>query len=436
MEKKIKQYFRDFKVSYDPAHWTLMQQRMEIEELSTFTENQDQALDSFVKNKLQDQSIPYNHAHWQKLEAQLIGSSRRDVFNAYKLVKAAIFLILLFSSTLFLNRGFENQQLLSFNNISIGEKMNSPSNYSRTLENIGRTASKRNIKKSDKVTKVLLLPGIMKGVKLDRTYLELSVNKPEILYSPKQSKRFLTIPNAYHESLAENFTTNQYRNQSIKYAAPNSIFRLGIFGSTALDQHSLESEDNIDEPNTYGFAVGGGVSFSWQMHQLEIETGAAYNSIKAIQTDKDLAENLALNKINNLEDANSEKYLRLPIAVKYLFKDIDSWKFYALGGGNVHINLNDQNDELLANQPVNPSLGAKVAFQSVSGSEASKIQDSFFNRLYYTANIGIGIEKQLSKRLSIFAQPEYFHQLFKPAIANDRGQTNTFAISFGMKTKL
>ena len=120
--------------------------------------------------------------------------------------------------------------------------------------------------------------------------------------------------------------------------------------------------------------------------------------------------------------------------LKYLFSNAGTWKFYALGGGNLHINLNSSSNQSLAEQDLS-AVGAKLAISATSA-DATKIQDSFFNRLYYTANIGIGIEKHLTKTLSVFAQPEYFHQLFKPAISNVRGITNTFAISIGMKTAL
>lgn len=439
MEKEIKKYFDEFEVPYEPDHWVLMQQRIEIEELSDFAIHQDQSFDSFIRKEFTNHTVPYNDAHWQILESKI---NRISVFQNFKNLMrnaAAVLLLILAGTTLFMNRGtLENKSYIAENPLTSGQK------HGSIVENNSNQFSLIHSGKLDPAisaykapdNNVKSLPVLVNGIKTGKENIKIRHLSTTFVQHKEERENLGKIYNNMSVSFDRNISSAQVALQSVKYPATGSNFRLGIFGVTAIDQYSTDIEGQPKEPSTYGLAVGGGLSLSWQLNQFEIETGAAYNSIKSIHSQNELAENLALNKFNNLGEENSEKYLRLPIALKYLLPTNSSWKFYALGGGNVHINLGGQNDVLSTASATFPGFGAKISNQPITETDPSKIQDSFFNRLYYTANIGLGIEKQLGKRVSVFAQPEYYHQLFKPAIANDKGQINTFAISVGVKTKL
>ncbi len=437
MEKKIKEHFNTFEATYRPEHWAMMQERLEIEELANFTQKEDDRLDAYIQKEISSNEVPYNHAHWQMMAVRLEERTWKRAIVRFKILEASLILLLFLTSiSVFDSLKYDTGEIgsLSQNNLSIksvDQSIISPS------QNI---AKKAYLDESAQKTKRL-----QTGAQLQFLPKELKEVKSVIIAENPSLNIFKPTKNAIQSQVAKTNKLVDYTELSKYYglngiqpslrSASKNFFRLGVFGSTAIDQHAADIENDPKEENTYGLSVGGGLSFSWQFKQFEIETGAAYNSITTLTPDNNLVQNLNLNKLNqsNVEEV-SEKYLRLPLALKYLFSNAGTWKFYALGGGNLHINLNSSSNQSLAEQDLS-AVGAKLAISATSA-DATKIQDSFFNRLYYTANIGIGIEKHLTKTLSVFAQPEYFHQLFKPAISNDRGITNTFAISIGMKTAL
>ena len=97
-EKQIKDYFENFEVPYQPEHWTLMQQRLEIEELAEYTKNKDDDFDRIISRELSDSEVPYNPAHWQLMEEKLAPQSWQGKIIRYKILEAAVILLLLWTS--------------------------------------------------------------------------------------------------------------------------------------------------------------------------------------------------------------------------------------------------------------------------------------------------------------------------------------------------
>lgn len=436
MDKDIKKYFDNLEVPYNPAHWTSMQQRLEIEELSKFAEQEDENFDALVKSKLKSFEPDYKEEHWQVMSEKLASTSFRRTIIRYKILEAAIFLLLMWTAAMLFVNPIEKPYFTQNSDI---QHFNEKLVYTKPTSNFdvnSTTSSEMPISRQTKVNnvdKIPVLPIQALTLPLGSNNLSASFKNPSQQLESKSLEHF-----EQSKTMAINSSMLQISNNQRKYdVSKNDNIRIGVFGSTAIDKYSPDNaEETKEHLNSYGFGVGGGVSLSWQSNNIEIETGAAYNSIKTIHFNNEETNNYNLANFNNGPDM-TEKYLRFPIAMKYLFNKDASWKFYALGGGNVHINL-DGEDLAASNTPTNTFASSRVLSDAKTPAESLKNQDTFFSRLYYTANIGIGIEKSLTKRLSVFAQPEYFHQLFRPAIANGNisGQTNAFAISIGVKTSI
>ncbi|GAB1398130.1 hypothetical protein MASR1M65_29100 [Saprospiraceae bacterium] len=97
-EKQIKDYFENFEVPYQPEHWTLMQQRLEIEELAEYTKNKDDDFDRIISRELSNSEVPFNPAHWQLMEEKLASQSWQGKIIRYKILEAAVILLLLWTS--------------------------------------------------------------------------------------------------------------------------------------------------------------------------------------------------------------------------------------------------------------------------------------------------------------------------------------------------
>lgn len=436
MDKDIKKYFDHLEVPYNQEHWTAMQQRLEIEELSKFAEQEDENFDALVKSKLKSFEPAYKEEHWQMMSEKLGSNSFRRTILRYKMLEAAIFLLLMWTAAMLFVNPIEKPYFTQNSNIQhFNEKLVSTKPTSNLVANLTQVEKPLVAQlTTNKVVDEIPVLGVQ-ALKLPHATTKLSAS----FVTPSQHLETKSLQHfEQNRNMAIKTSMLQISNNKRKFdVSKNDNFRIGVFGSTAIDKYSPDNaEETKEHLNSYGFGVGGGFSLGWQSNSFEIETGAAYNSIKTIHFNNEETSNYNLANFNNGPDM-TEKYLRLPIAMKYLFNKNASWKFYALGGGNVHINLNT--DDLAAtNTPTNTFASSRVLSDANTAAESLKNQDTFFSRLYYTANIGIGIEKSLTKRLSVFAQPEYFHQLFRPAIANGNisGQTNAFAISIGVKTSI
>lgn len=436
-EKQIKDYFDNFEVPYQPEHWTLMQQRLEIEELAEYTKNKDDDFDRIISRELSHSEVPYNPAHWQLMEEKLASQSWKGKIIRYKILEAAVILLLLWTSvSVFEMGGVRPQRDIVQSGLnktqSTGTKSSDIEKPTHSTTNSALPTEDR-LFASTKSTKIALLPAKSAKAIAMTSHNSIEIPKIEVVTDVTAKDQNVTLA---HHSVLSSIIMNKYLSPSIVVNKDqNKSFRIGVFGLTAIDHNvaSSEKELNTDENNNYGIVVGGGLSFGWRLKQFEIETGAAYNSISYIHDENDLSNSLDLKNFTSTDRA-SQKYLRLPFAVKYLFKNNRSYKFYAVAGGNVHLHLNPQPDQALADGG-QPDNGGKFS-ASLSSQEVLRPEENLLSRLYYSASIGLGFEKSLNDRASAFIQPEYYHRLYKPAVIQNKDAINAFAISVGVKAKL
>lgn len=442
MKNKIKDYFDNYEVPYQPEHWVLMQQRLEIEELAEYTRHEDENFDSFVRSELEHNQVPYNPAHWQQMEAQIEANSWRGKILRYKVLEAAVLLLLIWTSVSVLDFSANNEtksaEVAAIKSHQPQLPANKPSSaiantpLASASPQVSANDSGPNYEKSEITRPLPVLSFYIRP-----SVAALQIDKPHILPLEVKETSILMTDNTT-TGISPSIVLNHYLPTGITSSVnTGKPFRIGVFGTTAIDQAAANTEPDPEKGNQHGLVLGGGLSFSWRLKQFEIETGAAYNSISynnaLNNTDSKLSQNLDLKNLSS-EALESEKYLRLPISVKYLFDNNGSWKFYAVGGGNIHLHLNS-NAAALTETPAFTDSNAKFATSLLSKNTISN-EDSFLNRLNYTATIGFGIEKHLSERTSLYIQPEYYHQLFKPAITHDKGIANTLAVSVGVKAML
>ena len=437
-EKQIKDYFENFEVPYQPEHWTLMQQRLEIEELAEYTKNKDDDFDRIISRELSDSEVPYNPAHWQLMEEKLAPQSWQGKIIRYKILEAAVILLLLWTSvSVFEMGGVRPQRDIVQSGLnktqSTGPKSSNTEQPTHSTINSALQTEGR-LYAAAKSTKTVSLPAKSTKAIAMTSYNSIKIPNIEVVTDGTAKDQNVTLA---HHSVRSSIVMNKYLAPSIVVNKDqNKSFRIGVFGLTAIDQNVASSEMeelNTEENNSYGVVVGGGLSFGWRLKQFEIETGAAYNSISYKHDKNDLSNSLDLKNFTSTDRA-SQKYLRLPFTVKYLFKNNRSYKFYAVAGGNVHLHLNPQPDQALADGG-QPDNGGKFS-ASLSSQEVLRPEENLLSRLYYSASIGLGFEKRLNDRASAFIQPEYYHRLYKPAVIQNKDAINAFAISVGVKAKL
>ncbi len=441
MEDKIKKYFDNLEVPYNSEHWNLMEQRMAIEELSDYTNKEDEAFDDYIKKELIFEEPAYNNMHWELMAEKLEERSWRGVLYRYKITEVGLMLLLLFTIWFTILPHEDKTQYAAIDNVTNlkqGNNINSGSYGTKTNQhNKAHLANlRKSTSKSINQTPLLETKNHQVASNADRgleglgTYTSVfklksntESNRPMLAYSNRSR---------YSTELSSQVLNIEKR---IQYTKPISNLRIGVYAASGIESVSPDENTSINPEPNLAFGFGGGVSLGLKFKDMEFETGASYNALVPLNISEDaLATKSSVKSSASKIDEPANKFLKLPFALKYLFDNEGSWKFYALGGGNVHIDVNSHDWQQRSNTY---AFDSRSVSQDVSLSSSQLAQGAtFFDRFYYTASIGFGVEKQISDRISIFLQPEYYHQLYKPTISLGAGQTNTFALSFGLKSTL
>lgn len=235
-------------------------------------------------------------------------------------------------------------------------------------------------------------------------------------------------------------------------ASSGNKFRVGMFGSSVFD-HIYTPYDRIllqDAYDRYSNGYGGGFSISKQLSRWEIETGLMYIA-------KSYKQKAIIHIFNgSVKDGYDASYVtdielnivNIPLNVRYNILHNNKWKMYGLTGGSLQLILQSNYDANLE------SLGAAPPDVRNNGTKESSGK-SFYNRKkfpngflvdknfrdnrFYTLNIGLGLERFITPRWSIFAQPTYqqtIQVLDKNGIGPNQDRINSMLILMGAKVGL
>ncbi|HMG14818.1 MAG TPA: outer membrane beta-barrel protein [Saprospiraceae bacterium] len=441
MEDRIKKYFDNLEVPYNPEHWNQMEQRMSIEELSDYTNKEDEAFDNFIKKELVFEEPAFNQMHWEMMAEKLEERSWRGVVYRYKITEVGLMLLLLFTIWFSILPHEEPIQLTAVNMgsraLPIEPTISNSAKLKTAIHNKSESGSARKSSLSSLASIVQISIKDRQIENNNKRGLEglgnfISDTKIKNYSSPNKSLLAYSQKNVYNKELTSQVLSLE---KHIQYTKPSGNVRIGVFAASGIESITPEEITGVNiEPNL-AFGYGGGVSLGLKFKDMEFETGASYNALVPMHISEDaLATRSSVKNSTIKSDEPANKFLKLPFALKYLFDNEGSWKFYALGGGNVHIDVNSHEWQQRSNSYTFDSRSLS-ADQSLSSNQLSQ-GSTFFDRFYYTASIGFGVEKQISEKISLFLQPEYYHQLYKPTISLGVGQTNTFALAFGLKSTL
>ncbi len=231
----------------------------------------------------------------------------------------------------------------------------------------------------------------------------------------------------------------RFRGKAIiaKIFSPIKQVRVSMF--TGSDYNYIQTPyDEIFELEQYGRFTQGyqaGVSIGFKNKNLEVETGGIYSF-------KNYKPRIPTQFLNGPGPPIAVKFdkiqlnmLEIPLNFRYTFSDLTRWKFYGQTGASMHIALLADYDhsniagifaQLSPGQP-----GPKL--------EAKKFTDglleggSFGENSYFTANLGVGVERLINPRWSLFLQPSVKAYLL-PGYNNGLGPNQDRISSFSLIT--
>ncbi len=231
----------------------------------------------------------------------------------------------------------------------------------------------------------------------------------------------------------------RFRGKAIiaKIFSPIKQVRVSMF--TGSDYNYIQTPyDEIFELDQYSrFAQGyqAGVSIGFKNKNLEVETGGIYSL-------KDYKPRIPTQFLNGPGPPIAVKFdkiqlnmLEVPLNFRYTFSNLTRWKFYGQTGASMHIALLADYDhsniagifaQLAPGQP-GPKLESKEFTDGLL--EGGSLEENS----YFTANLGVGVERLINPRWSLFLQPSVKAYLL-PGYNNGLGPNQDRISSFSLIT--
>jgi hypothetical protein len=254
------------------------------------------------------------------------------------------------------------------------------------------------------------------------------------------------------------------KNWTLRMSAfTNTDFAMVLMPPTKYSMYDTLIAEGYDTTLASGY--GGGIAVHFKKHKWEIQTGATY-SVKRYVPNSPALFAETVNYIIKQEESEFKgvqlNILQVPLHLNYHFKDHGKWRIYGSFGAAGHLVTTSTNQakELAAptsatfallppvsnvSSKIVQSKGGDIVEQqpvSAANQPISLFPNGFFegghirNNFYLTANIGLGLERYVSSRWSIFLQPNYQHQFLKNDIGVNGERFYNFSLQFGTKVGL
>lgn len=234
----------------------------------------------------------------------------------------------------------------------------------------------------------------------------------------------------------------RFRGKAIiaKIFSPIKQVRVSMF--TGSDYNYIQTPyDEIFDLEEYSrFAQGyqAGVSIGFKNKNIEVETGGIY-SLKDYQP---RIPTQFLNGPGSRIAVNFDKIqlnmLEIPLNFRYNFSNLTRWKFYGQTGASMHIALLADYDHsnfagifanLAPGQP-GPKLKSKKFTDGVL--EGGSLEENS----YFTANLGLGVERLINPRWSLFLQPSvkaYLLPGYNSGLGPNQDRISSFSLITGAR---
>lgn len=282
--------------------------------------------------------------------------------------------------------------------------------------------------------------------------------KSAVGFDAASTEAFLASLNLIPDlDISPNYAADQQLIDQVKPAPKERVIRFGVQASSDYNRiitpptYLAGKKRSLDR---YALGYSGGLTFSWGNKKWEVESGLIYSAKKYLpfnlsEIDYSLTEGLSGEGLKSFE----YDMVAIPLNIRRQFITDGKWRFYA----NVGVSLNTvmQADYFFTSptqpRPVGPpnsfappippnNNGTKAGVDKRAFTKGVFQGGSISQNSFFTANIGIGLERYISHRTSLYAQPQYQHSFLN--LVEDGGigpfqdKINTMRLIFGMRVKL
>jgi hypothetical protein len=221
--------------------------------------------------------------------------------------------------------------------------------------------------------------------------------------------------------------------------------KLGLFTSLDFNHLYMPSEQfyadgrKIKFSEKYLLATGYsvGATFLFDRGAWSFETGLVYSQ-KSFEPNRVLQIGKTFDVRTVDFDEISMHLVKVPLNARWNFDRKGKTRFYLVGGAGLNV-IAAANYDLLTRGGV----GSRPPGGTRTDVEVARVRENFLDgaefssKSFITLSGGIGIEQQLSKKFSVFAQPTYDYQL-PILLLSDRGgkQLQFLSLQFGTRVRL
>lgn len=481
---------KDIERPYESNTWLALQTKIEQTQVQA-----DKAFDDTVKHKMQRLEPSYQSWYWSLLATKLDEEAAlRKQLIQYKSIELLLALLLIFTCIHCLPTAYEKltqskgeKTATSYLDLeaklgSTLSKENSLISYDATLSN---SASKRTITNTND-SNLALAPSVNSTVAIDKAETvssdlsalpvkaisfapaaiipnEIKVANIDIMpaFTPEAltHQHWTAIPNDKLWGISPLITANKSKKQ----------IRVGMFAALNGDYIYTPDDAVLNLPAYARVAsdYGGGFSVAVEWKRWAIETGLIYNhkEYSPEQVPIFFGNSIDGYYVEGLRNIELNTF-KVPVQVRYEFKQSEKWHVYTLGGAAIHvatqanydvtkigasqlyINTNTASSKgeiiLTKNQLDRFSKFSKPAEPQSDKLNKKQFEDgwmsggSFRENSFYTINFGMGAERYLDERWSVFVEPSYQQNIniFNKGIGPNQDRISTVQILIGAKVGL
>ena len=490
LDRIIRERLEGLHPPYDPTHWEQLEEQLDGGALDDEVPAGRPAIDhkdfdAALFEKMHRYEAPYQGAHWAQMEQKL-----QRVFEwpalvlRYKALEAALMLLLFLGLWQYFPTTPAPTDIQAFripmlpaqqqakgttnDENSLGQAAGQPS--------AGRVAPKNEPATTSSTTRIAELPAssnLSAGDGSTITLPFLPTRAPKLKTSqgmpsslpkelslaglPEQAKTQATIvaPIDHLEPSALSYDSQWLNGVQSARAKRGTILRLGMFGNGEYSHILVPASEDQRLSESFeraAWGYGGGLSLSMDFGRVELGTGLVYAArrypVGIVYLEGSVAGGFEGDELRTTE----LNIVSLPIHLRYDIVQRGKWRGYILGGAAVQVAF--QTSYFTADAPPQYNFRPAMPIPTDGGSDgAEKAIDrirqngvgwfeggSFKDNAYLTANFGFGVERFISDRWSLFAQPVYQHSFhyFKniDGLGPNKDRINSLSVLFGTRVRL
>jgi len=232
--------------------------------------------------------------------------------------------------------------------------------------------------------------------------------------------------------------------------------RVGMMGASDYNRiitPPVRVNTDIVTLDRYAIGYSGGITVGFESGRWEVETGFIYTAkryypLQVLYIEGSLKDGIFGGGIKQTEF----DIIQVPLNFRYNFLSRDRWRIYGLAGASLHLvaqanyyiaDLADYTDQN-QNFPPPRTGGGRNENERPEGLENQDFQQGFLeggsllDNSYIGVNIGAGVERYMSPRWSLFAQPTYYHSLYYPnkGLGPVNVRIHTMSLFMGVKVRM